>query len=271
MLLAPSLAAAQEPEATPADQTDLAKQVQNPVSNLVSVPLQFNFNSGGALGDRSNLILNVQPVIPIEVTQHWNVIARTIAPIVNVPTSDGGNDSGLADIVLQLFLTPSRSPTLVWGLGPVVSVPTATVDEIATGSWAVGPAGVLVLVTGPWVLGVLATQTWTFADFGSDRDVNQLLIQPFINFNLGNGWALATSPIITADWNLDGDDWTVPFGGGVTWTTTIGGQAMNLGAQYYYNVTRPELGPQNQLRLQVAFLFPRAAPARTKVAAVKQP
>jgi hypothetical protein len=269
VLVAPSLAAAQEPESTPEDQTDLAKQVQNPVADLVSVPLQFNFNSGGDLGARSNLILNVQPVVPMEVTKEWNVIARTIAPIVDVPAPGGGSDSGLADIVLQLFVTPRNATRLVWGIGPVFSFPTATVDALSTGSWAIGPAGVLVLTTGPWVLGLLATQAWTFADFGSDRDVNRLLIQPFLNFNLGSGWALTTAPIITADWNLPGDDWTVPLGGGVSWTTKIGGQAMNLAAHYYYNVTRPDFGPQNQLRLVVAFLFPKEKPKQTKVAAVK--
>ncbi len=264
---------AQPPEtpAGDADATALAKQTQNPVSDLVSVPLQFNFNSGGAFGDRSGILLNVQPVIPIPLTPEWNVIARTIVPFVTVPQARGDSDGGLGDINLQLFATPSGAGAIVWGVGPVFSFPTATLDEVATGSWGLGPAAVALYQGGPWVVGALATQTWTISDFGDDREVNQFLLQPFANYNLGKGWAITSAPIITASWDEPGNGWTVPVGGGLTWTTTIGGHAMNLGAQYYYNVERPDEGPKNQLRLVVAFLFPTkhaAAPKREVASSV---
>jgi hypothetical protein len=158
----------------------------------------------------------------------------------------------------------------MWGVGPLLSFPTATVEPLTTGSWALGPAGVLVFTTGPWVIGGLATHAWTFADFGDDRETNRTLIQPFANFNLGNGWALVSTPIITADWDLDGDKWTVPLGGGASWTTLIGSQHVTLGVHYYYNVARPDVGTTSELRFVISFLYPKDASSKPRVA-VTQP
>jgi hypothetical protein len=258
-----SRTSAQPPE-TPAgehDATTLAKQTQNPVADLVSIPFQFNFNSGGAFGDRSNILLNVQPVIPINVTPEWNVIARPIVPFVTVPQPRGDSDGGLGDINLELFATPANAGSIVWGVGPIFSFPTATLDEVATGSWGIGPAGLVLYQAGPWVVGALATQTWTISDFGDERDLDAFLLQPFANYNFGKGWAIGSAPIITASWDAPSNGWTVPLGGGLIWTTEIGGQAMNLGAHYYYNVERPDEGAKNQLRLIVSFLFPKTPPA----------
>lgn len=258
-----SRANAQPPETSPGDfdATALAKQTQNPVADLVSILLQFNFNSGGAFGDRSSIVLDVEPVIPIDVTPEWNVIARTIVPFVTVPQARGDSDGGIGDINLQLFATPANAGSIVWGVGPIFSFPTATLDEVATGTWGLGPAGVILFQAGPWVAGALATQTWTLSDFGDDRDLDAFLLQPFVNFNFGTGWAVTSAPFITASWDAPGNGWTVPLGGGLTWTTKIGGQAVNLGAQYYYNVERPDEAAKNQLRLVVSFLFPTQPPA----------
>jgi hypothetical protein len=202
-------------------------------------------------------------VIPIHLTSRWNLISRTIIPINSVPTGLGERDAGLGDVQEELFFTPAGDRSLVWGVGPIVSLPTATLDANVTGSWAAGPAGLILYTGGPWVAGALATQLWTFADYGDATDVDQLLIQPFVNYNLGAGWALSTAPIITAAWEgPSGDTWTVPLGAGVTWTTKIGHQAMNLGVSYYGNVEHPEGTARNQLRFVIAFLFPRQPPAR---------
>lgn len=266
----PALAGAQPPEGEGGNgqQTELAKQTQNPIADLISVPFQFNFNSGGALDDRSSLNLNIQPVIPVQVTADINVIARPIIPVYSLAQPEGDSDTGMGDIQLQLFGTPESSGAFIWGVGPVLSFPTATLDAVTTGSWAVGPAGVVVLTTGPWVIGGLVTQAWTFADSGDDREVNSFLFQPFVNYNLGRGWALSSAPNITANWDAPDNGWIVPVGGGMTWTTKIGGQAMNLGVQYYYRVERPDTESRNQLRFVVAFLFPEPprAPASGEVA-----
>lgn len=256
-------AAAQDPPPAPpgGDATALAKATQNPVADLMAIPLQFNFNSGGGLHDRSVLLLNVQPVVPISLTPEWIVVARTIVPIYNLPDSTAGGATGMGDIVEELLVASAEAETFQWGVGPVFSLPTATLAPVRTGSWAAGPAVVGLVTTGPWVAGALATETWTFADYGDRTKVEQLQIQAFANFNFGRGWAVVSAPLIIADWTLDQDHrWTVPLGGGLTWTTRIGDQALQLSAQYYRNVVYPDGGPANQVRFLVSFLFPTKPP-----------
>lgn len=253
------------------DPAALARTVQNPIGDLVSVPLQFNFTNGGDISDRTLFNLNLQPVVPIRVTERWNVIARAIVPFFSNPLPDERREDGIGDIQLELFFTPAQSTSFVWGIGPALSLPTATADAIRSGSWAAGPAVVAVLTQGAWVTGLLATQEWTFADTGDDREVDQLLLQPFINFNFGRGWAVTTAPMITANWQAESDNtWTVPLGGGLTWTTHVGHQAMNLGAQYYRNVVYPDGAGANLIRLNVSFLFPNAPPKAPAPAAASR-
>lgn len=240
------------------DVNELAKQTQNPVAALTSVPFQFNFGTGGDLEDRTYLNLNFQPVIPFKLTDSVNVIARTIVPINSFPGPDNTRFSGVGDIQLQLFFTPARAGGLTWGVGPLFSFPTATTTASETGSWAAGPAFVVVKNHGPWVLGGLLTQVWPLADAGWDPEMNLLTFQPFVNYNLVNGWALAFAPILTANWDAtDGDEWTVPLGIGITRTTVFNRRPMNLGVQYYHNVERPEGSAGQQLRFTVSLLYPR--------------
>lgn len=248
---------AQAPEPSH-DVNDLAKQTQNPVANLTSVPLQFNFNTGGDLEARTFLNLNVQPVIPFKVSEHWNVIARTIVPIDTFPVADGTRSSGVGDIQEQLFVTPAAPKGMVWGLGPTFSFPTATTDHAETGTWGIGPTAVVVKTTGPWVLGGLISQLWPLADSGDAPEMDLLTVQPFINYNMGSGWALAFAPIITANWGASsGNEWTIPIGVGITRTTVFNRRPMNLGVNYYYNVVRPDGGAGQQLRFVIALLYPR--------------
>ena len=246
-----------QPEPTH-DVTELAKATQNPVADLTAVPLQFNFNSGGDLEDRSLFNLNFQPVIPFKATQNWNVIARTIVPINNFPGADGVRYSGLGDIQSQLFITPARPGGLIWGVGPTFSFPTATATPAETGTWGMGPSAVVVHMTGPWVLGGLFSQLWPLSDAAGDPETNLFTLQPFINYNFGLGWSLAFAPIISANWNAsDGNEWTVPIGLGISRTTVVNRRPISLSAQYYYNVERPDGAAGQQLRLAVSFLFPR--------------
>lgn len=240
------------------DATELAKQTQNPVGDLISVPFQFNFNTGGDLEDRTLLLLNFQPVIPIKLSSDWNLISRTIVPLIDAPGPESTRIRGMGDIQEQLFFAPAKSGGFTWGLGPVLSLPTATADVSRTGSWAAGPSGVLVVLAGPWVVGGLVNQLWTFEDEGGDPTLNQLTLQYFINYNIGKtGWALLTAPILTANWNAaKGERWTVPVGLGLTKTTVFHRQPLSLGVQYYHNVARPEGAAANQLRFVFSLLFP---------------
>ncbi|MCI0441823.1 neuromedin U [bacterium] len=249
------LGLAQTPEGGQAA-SDLAKATQNPVSNIISIPFQFNFNSGGGLGDKTFFNLNFQPVIPFKVTDGLNLIARTIVPIVSVPAGDA-RFSGIGDIQEQLFFASSKATSTVVGIGPIFSFPTATADVSRTGSWAAGPNGVVVKTTKHFVLGALINQLWTFADDGDDVKVNQFLLQPFVNFNFGKGWALTTGPSITANWDApDGEQWTVPVGMGIARTTVFAKRPMTLAIAYYHNVEHPSGAAANQLRIQVTLIYP---------------
>ena len=252
----PSFSGAQEQEQEQ-DTTALAKQTQNPVSSLVSVPFQFNFNTGGSIKDKTIFNLNFQPVIPIKLTSNWNLIARTIVPINSYPGPDGMRFSGVGDMQEQLFLTPAKPGGTIWGFGPSFSLPTATAEPAQTGTWAMGPSFVALNMTGPWVVGALASQYWPLTDANGSPETNLLVLQWFVNYNFGKGWAISAAPINTANWDApSGQRWTVPLGMGITRTFVFNRQPMSLGVQYYRNVTRPNGAPGNQLRFQFALLFP---------------
>jgi hypothetical protein len=249
----------QTPPPEPAhDVNALAKQTQNPVADLTAVPLQFNFNTGGDLQDRTQFNLNFQPVIPFRATPGWKVILRTIIPINSFPGPDGTRFSGIGDIQTQIFFTPAKESGITWGVGPTLSLPTATTAPSETGTWAAGPAGVVVKTTGPWVLGGLISQLWPMSDAAGDPETDLFTLQPFVNYNFGAGWALAFAPIITANWNASsGNEWTVPLGIGISRTTVLNRRPISLAAQYYYNVEKPDGAPGQQLRLFISFLYPR--------------
>jgi hypothetical protein len=237
----------------------LAKAVQNPVANLISVPFQNNFNFGIGPREVTQWVLNVQPVIPISLSEDWNLITRTIMPIINQPSPAPGVPSafGLGDINPTLFLSPAKSGKLIWGVGPTLTFPTATDSLLGSGKYSAGPAAVALTIHGHWVIGALANQQWSYAGWG-DNDVNAMLIQPFVNYNLPHGWYLTTAPIITANWEADGGDrWTVPVGGGVGKIQRFGKLPLNLQLSAFYNVEKPDFGADWQLRFQVQFLFPK--------------
>ena len=164
---------------------------------------------------------------------------------------------GIGNTTFTAFLSPKDSGKLIWGVGPAVVVPTNTDDSLGADRWSAGPSFVALTMPGKWVIGSLFSNVWDFAG-SDDVDVNFFTWQYFINYNLPNGWYLTSQPIITANWEADsGNKWTVPFGGGVGKIFKIGKQPMNSQLQVFYNVERPENGPEWQLRLQLQFLFPK--------------
>jgi hypothetical protein len=246
---------AQQP--APPDAAALAKETQNPVAALITVPFQFNFNNGGDLGQDTLFNLNVQPVIPFKLNEEFNVIARTIIPINSAPGPNGTRYSGAGDIQEQVFVTPSAAGKVVLGVGPAFSLPTATSTGFASGTFAAGVDAVVVKNTGPFVLGGLVSQIWPVADSGGEPKTDLLTIQPFVNYNFGDGWALSFSPLITANWDAaEGNQWTLPLGMGITRTTVFNGRPMNVGFQYYRNVERPDGAPAQQFRFVLALIYP---------------
>jgi hypothetical protein len=241
------------------NESQLAKASQNPIANLTSIPLQFNFNSGGGLGSTTYLLLNVQPVMPLTLNKKWLLISRTIVPYTNIPLPTGIRVNGLADIQQQSYFTLKKPSKIVWGLGPIFSVPTATNDVVRTGQWALGPTGVALITSGRWVVGALANNLWRIGGVRHGLAINQFTTQPFINFNIPQGWAIVTAPLITANWSASDDErWTVPIGIGVSKISRIGQQPVNVGAQYYHNTMHPSEAGSDQFRFQFTLLYPIA-------------
>ena len=242
------------------DNSDLAKQAQNPVANLISLPLQNNTNFDIGPENETQNILNIQPVWPFDITENLNFITRTILPVVSQPdilTSGEGRINGLGDTTFTGFFSPKKSKKLTWGVGPVFLFPTATDDALGSDKWGAGASVILLAMPGNWVVGSLVSNVWSFAGSG-DQDVNLFTWQYFINYNMPDGWYLTSAPIITANWEADSDNtWTVPFGGGVGKLFKIGSQPINAQVSGYYNAVTPDFGADWQLRLQLQFLFPK--------------
>jgi len=247
--------------ASGASEEELAKKTQNPVADLISVPFQNNFNFNTGPRDKTTYVLNIQPVIPLNITEDWNLITRIITPIIDVPSLGPGfeNASGLGDINPSFFFSPAKPGHLVWGVGPTFTFPTASNKNLGTGKFSAGPTGVALLMEGPWVVGALANNQWSFAGWG-EKSVNSLLVQTFLNYNFSHGWYLTTAPIITSDWTQRASQqWTVPVGGGggKLWRVGSVGLPINTQIQAFYNAARPDFASDWQLRVQIQLLFPK--------------
>ena len=247
------------PEEELHDEGDLAKTIQNPLANLVSLPLQFNFNDGvGGPADRRFFNLNIQPVIPFP-GEKWNIISRTIIPVNSVPQGMTDSVFGLGDINLSVFWSPAKPSPLVWGLGPAIVLPTASNPEVlGSEKVSIGPTGVIFYGTGNWTLGVVASNVWSVAGESNVPDVNFFFAQWFVNYNLAHGWALGSAPIITCDWEApSGEECTIPWGLQISKVTHFGSQPVNLLIGYYENSEHPTLGADSQIRFQLNFMFPQ--------------
>lgn len=240
----------------------LAKEAQNPIANLISLPFQNNTNFGyGPKGQRTQNVLNIQPVIPVPLSKDLLLVTRTIIPVIYQPTSASGREGefGLGDINPSFFFVPRSKSSITWGVGPTFVLPTATQSFTGQGKWSAGPTGVVLVTTKHTVFGALANNVWSFAGSRDRQSVNQLLIQPFFNYNFSKGWYLTSSPIITSNWEAEnGDDqWTVPIGGGFGRVFAIGEQKVNASLQAFWNVVKPDGAGDWTLRAQFQFLFPR--------------
>jgi hypothetical protein len=238
----------------------IAREAQNPIANLISLPFQNNTNFGAGSLDRTQNILNIQPVIPINLSKDWLLVTRTIVPLIYQPEppQGGGGTFGLGDINPQFYFVPKTGGRITWGVGPTFVFPTATDSVLGQGKWSIGPAAVIVVTTQRLVYGAVANNVWSFAGDGDRPSVSQLTFQPFINYNLDKGWYLTSSPLITANWyGSGGNQWTVPLGGGFGRVFAIGKQRVNAQLQAFWNATKPEGDPDWQLRTQFQLLFPK--------------
>jgi len=240
--------------------TELAKLAQNPVGNLISVPLQNNTNLNYGPEKKTQNVLNIQPVIPVSVNSDWNIITRTILPVISMPSLGPGDSrtDGLGDTQLTAFLSPANPGHWIWGVGGLVQMPTHSDPELGNNNWGLGPSFVMLHLEkgNPWVYGALVNNVWSVGN-SDDENYNNGLIQPFLNYNFSGGLYLTSSPIMTVDWKADGEQWTVPLGGGVGKIFHFGKLPVNAQLSSYYNVVKPEYGPNWQIRAQVQLMFPK--------------
>ena len=235
---------------------ELARAVQNPVASLISLPFQNNTDFNFGPNDETLNTLNIQPIWPFELNESWNLITRTIIPVVSQPEilPGQGRETGLGDTTFTAFLSPADAGRWIWGAGPVVLIPTNTDDRLGADEWGLGPSLVVLTMPGQWVIGSLFSNVW---DIDGDTDVNLFTWQVIANYNLADGWYLTSSPIITADWEASsGDKWTVPLGGGGGRIFRVGTQPMNASFQFFYNVEKPDFVGDWTIRAQLQFMFP---------------
>ena len=252
----PAASTLADPPAPEASDVELAQQLANPISSLISVPFQFNYDRGFAGGDGERYTLNVQPVIPFSISEDWNVISRTIVPIIS---QDGvipgeGSQFGLGATVQSLFFSP-KAPTnagLTWGVGPVFLLPTAT-DGISTNQWGAGVTSIGLVQRGGWTIGGLANHIWSLS---GDDDISSTFLQPFVNYTTSRATSFFLNTESTYDW--ENDQWSVPINFGANQLIDIGNRRVQLGGGLRYWADSSDFGPQDWgARINVVFLFPK--------------
>ncbi|HSB90746.1 MAG TPA: hypothetical protein VLD63_12045 [Anaerolineales bacterium] len=255
---ATSQAPAGQPAAGAPSASELAKQTQNPIASLISFPLQGNWDMG--VGDReaTSTLVNVQPVIPFAISKSTNVVLRVITPLTSRPSSgtDGARINGLGDIVFSTFLSPSKSGRVIWGVGPVLLLPTATNGALGAEKFGVGPTAVVLTQPGNWTIGLLANQIWSTSGASDREDVNATYLQPFVNYNLGSGLSVGVSAEATGNWEADDEKWSSPLLFSVSKVTTLGKRPVNF-TMAAGPTFGPDAGPDWRFRFAANFLFPR--------------
>jgi hypothetical protein len=255
-------AAAQESNA------ELAQQLSNPLASLISVPIQTNYDQGFGDGDGYRWYTNFQPVIPISLNDNWNVISRTIIPVIwdqkgISPLDPSGHQTGFSDTVQSVFFSP-KQPTplgsmgdLVWGVGPVFTFPTGNADPLlGSGKWSAGPTAVALVINGGMTSGMLLNHQWSFAGDEDRADVNTTFIQPFVSYTTPDAWSYTLN--MESSYNWDAEQWSIPVNLMVAKLTSIGSQKVSVQGGVRYWAASPEYGPEDfGARLAVTFLFPK--------------
>jgi hypothetical protein len=240
---------------------ELAMELSNPVAALISVPFQFNYdqNIGSARGG-NRWLLNIQPVVPFDLNAEWNIVSRTILPVVwqdNI-FPGAGRQSGVGDIVQSVFFSPKARTAggLIWGAGPVFLIPTGSDDLLTTDKWGAGPTGVVLQQQGPWTVGALANHIWSFAGNSERSDVSATFMQPFLTYTTPTATTFVLNSESTYDWNSR--QWSVPITAGVTQILRIGDQLVQVGPLVRYWAATPDQGPHGWgFRFTFTLLFPR--------------
>ena len=237
----------------------MAKASQNPVSNFFNFPFQNNTNYGFGPYERTQNVLNIQPVIPFSLGSKINMINRIIVPVITQPSfTEDNSATGLGDVLYTAWFSPAKASKLIWGVGPVFQLPTASDSnsgsEFGSGEFGIGPSVVLLSMINQWVVGAVINQINTFGDASTSK----FFINYFINYNLPKAWYIVSAPIVTANWKADdGQKWLVPFGGGIGKVVKLGGKIpLSMQIQVFYNAIKPDTFGDWGTRFQLHFMFP---------------
>lgn len=242
---------------------DVAKEAQNPLGNVISLPFQSNTDFGIGEYDKTGTVLNIQPIIPVLLGEKgWLLMNRFIIPlpksIPNLESEDANNITGIGDISYTAwFSPPGKKGKLTWGFGPVTIWPTASDDRLGQGKFSIGPSFVFVKATPKFVAAAVISNWWSVAGDSDRADVNTFYFQYIFTYFLPKKWYATTAPIILADWEMDSDQrWVVPFGAGIGKMFKIGKLPLDLNAHVYYNAIKPDGYADWQFRTQLKFIFP---------------
>ena len=237
----------------------VSKKLTNPIASLVSVPFQFNWDMGVGPEDGRRFIMNFQPVLPFSLNEDLNLITRLIAPVVAQPVLTPGGDpsSGLGDFVLSAFVSPKEGG-VVWGAGPVVTLPITSDPTLGTGKFGLGPTGVVLKMAGPWTVGALANHVWSVGGDDWRGDVSQTFLQPFVSYTTNSAFTFTMASETTCNWEVDRDRSTVPINLVMSKLVTVGERPISVGAGVRFYPEAPPGGPEWGFRLNFVLLFPTA-------------
>jgi hypothetical protein len=239
---------------------ELAKKLNNPVAALISVPLQYNYDENFGPDDAGRKsYINIQPVVPITLNSEWNLISRTILPVVDQTNIVPGTSAfGIGDVTQSFFFSPAK-PTasgLIWGVGPAFLLPTGSESQLSARKWGAGPTGIVLKQSGPWTVGTLANHIWSFAGHDDRGDISSTFIQPFLSYTTKTAWSFTVNSESSYDWK--GKQWSVPVNFMVSKLLAVDKQPISIGGGARYWADSPDGGPEGWgLRLVLTFLFPK--------------
>ncbi|MFT5729591.1 MAG: hypothetical protein ACI8PB_003762 [Desulforhopalus sp.] len=261
-LLIPIFLYASEPKTSSTiSDAELAQELSNPVADLITLPIQMNYDQNyGSTDDGWKFQTNIQPVLPLSLNEEWNIITRTILPVVSQEDIflGAGSQFGLGDTSFSMFFSP-KEPTsggVIWGVGPIFLLPTATQEELGTEKWGAGPSAIALTMKGPWTLGVLSNHIWSFAGESQRDEVNNTFMQPFVAYTWSNAWTVSFQSETTYNW--ESGNWSVPINFAVAKLVRIGKLPVSLQAGFGYWAESPDAGPEGlRFRLQANFVLPK--------------
>jgi hypothetical protein len=238
---------------------ELVKLKQNPVSGLKQILFEANMDPGYPQSGDTQGIYSLQAVWPFSLGKNYRLVSYTILPVAHLPeTPGGGSVTGLSDTLVNLFISPKKAGSFVWGVGPSILLPTRTDADLGTNRVGLGPAALIFFPQKNWSFGLVLQNNWSLGGEGINK-VDAFGAQYLFSYNLPHGWSIYSNSTITANWTRDpGQRWTVPVGGGIGKLFVAGTQPISVSLQAFYNVVTPTDGPSWSMNFQLAFLF--AAP-----------